>query len=211
MLFLAHNEEGCIEETVVSIVTQLTAANIPHNILVINDNSQDNTEKILLALCSQYDHVRYLNNDPPNGFGLAVRKGLEHFSGDAVAIVMADGSDSPYDIVKYYEKLMEGYDCIFGSRFIKGGNVIDYPLHKLIVNRCANWFIKCLFGLNLNDTTNAFKMYRRSVIGGLAPILSCHFNLTVELPLKAIVRGYSYGGCAYWLEKSNNRYFEVKN
>lgn len=188
----AHNEEGCIEETVTAITTRLMAVNIPHNILVINDNSQDDTEKILLELCSKYKHVQYLNNGPSNGFGLAVRRGLECFSGDAVAIVMADGSDSPDDIVTYYEKLVEGYDCVFGSRFIKGGNVINYPLHKLIINRCANWFIKHLFRLNLNDTTNAFKAYRRSVIQGLTPILSYHFNLTVELPLKAIVRGYSY-------------------
>jgi len=188
----AHNEEGCIEETVTAIATRLMAVNIPHNVLVINDNSQDNTEKILLEICSKYSHVRYLNNDSSNGFGIAVRKGLEHFLGDAVAIVMADGSDSPDDIVTYYEKLIEGYDCVFGSRFIKGGNVIDYPLHKLIINRCANWFIKHLFRLDLNDTTNAFKAYRRSVIQGLTPILSYHFNLTVELPLKAIVRGYSY-------------------
>lgn len=188
----AHNEEGCIAETVTAITTRLTAVNIPHNILVINDNSQDNTEKVLLELCSKYTQLRYLNSDPPNGFGLAVRQGLEHFAGDAVAIVMADGSDSPDDIVVYYEKLMEGYDCVFGSRFIKGGRVVDYPYHKLIVNRCANWFIKHLFGLQLNDTTNAFKAYRRSVIQGLNPLLSYHFNLTVELPLKAIVRGYSY-------------------
>jgi dolichol-phosphate mannosyltransferase len=188
----AHNEAGCIAETVTAIATRLTAANIPHNILVINDNSQDHTEKILLELCAKYAQVRYLNNEPPNGFGLAVRKGLERFSGDAVAIVMADGSDSPDDIVMYYEKLLEGYDCVFGSRFIKGGSVVDYPLHKLVVNRCANWFIKHLFRLKLNDTTNAFKAYRRSVIQGLKPILSYHFNLTVELPLKAIVRGYSY-------------------
>ena len=188
----AHNEEGCIEETVIAIIDRLMADNIPHDILVINDNSQDNTEKILLQLCSWYDHVRYLNNVSPSGFGLAVRKGLECFSGDAVALVMADGSDSPDDIVKYYTKLSEGYDCVFGSRFIKGGYVIDYPLHKLIVNRFANWFIKFLFRIKLNDTTNAFKAYRRSVIQGLHPILSHHFNLTVELPLKAIVRGYSY-------------------
>jgi dolichol-phosphate mannosyltransferase len=95
-------------------------------------------------------------------------------------------------MVDYYYKLQEGYDCVFGSRFIKGGKVIDYPMHKLFINRLANLFIQVLFGLKFNDTTNAFKIYRKEVIEGISPLLSHHFNLTVEMPLKAIVRGYSY-------------------
>ena len=114
------------------------------------------------------------------------------FNGDAVAIVMADSSDAPEDIIRYYRKLEEGYECIFGSRFVKGGNVFDYPKHKLIINRLANLFIKFLFGLKFNDTTNAFKAYRREVIEGISPLISHHFNLTVEIPLKSIVRNYSY-------------------
>ncbi len=188
----AHNEEGCIQETVTAIIDRLTAANIQHNVLVINDNSQDDTEKILSRLSETYPQVRYINNEPPCGFGLAVRKGLENFTGDAVAIVMADGSDSPDDIVTYYEKFCEGYDCVFGSRFIQDSSVSGYPLHKLVINRMANWFIKILFGIPFNDTTNAFKGYRQHVIRGIAPIFSRHFNITVELPLKGIVRGYSY-------------------
>jgi dolichol-phosphate mannosyltransferase len=105
---------------------------------------------------------------------------------------MADNSDSPDNMVDYYYKLQEGYDCVFGSRFIKGGKVIDYPSHKLFINRLANLFIQVLFGLKFNDTTNAFKIYRKEVIEGISPLLSHHFNLTVEMPLKAIVRGYSY-------------------
>lgn len=136
--------------------------------------------------------MRYVNNHYPNGFGFAVRCGLENFGGDAVAIVMADGSDTPEDIVDYYCRLQEGYDCVFGSRFMAGGKVIDYPLHKLVVNRLANLFIQILFGIKYNDVTNAFKAYRREVIDGTSPLLSHHFNLTVEMPLKAITRGYSY-------------------
>ncbi|MEN9567042.1 MAG: hypothetical protein RLZZ69_2238, partial [Cyanobacteriota bacterium] len=101
-------------------------------------------------------------------------------------------SDSPDDLVRYYFKLQEGYECVFGSRFVKGGRVIDYPVHKLTINRLANLFLKILFGLDYNDTTNAFKAYRRNVVEGIFPLISHHFNLTVEMPLKAIIRGYSY-------------------
>lgn len=187
----AYNEEDCITSTVYSITQFLEQKNISYEILIVNDNSRDNTEHILQNLHSENNRVRYINNYYPNGFGFAVRCGLENFQGDAVAIVMADGSDAPEDIVSYYEKLREGYDCIFGSRFIKGGKVIDYPSHKLIVNRLANLFIQILFGLNFNDITNAFKIYRREVIEGISPLISHHFNLTVEIPLKSIVRGYN--------------------
>jgi dolichol-phosphate mannosyltransferase len=188
----AYNEEDCIVQTVQTISQVLEYEAIDYEILVVNDNSKDQTEELLQQMNHQNHKLRYLNSYYPNGFGFAVRCGLENFTGDAVAVVMADSSDDPGDIVTYYHKLQEGYDCIFGSRFIKGGKVIDYPSHKLVVNRLANLFIQILFGLKFNDVTNAFKIYRREVIEGISPLVSPHFNLTVEIPLKAIVRGYSY-------------------
>jgi dolichol-phosphate mannosyltransferase len=188
----AYNEEDCIADTVHSIVERLQRDNLDYEILVVNDNSKDHTEGVLQELNQENPRVRYVTNYYPNGFGFAVRCGLENFTGDAVAIVMADSSDSPENIVDYYYKLQQGYDCVFGSRFVKGGKVIDYPGHKLLVNRLANLFIQIIFGLPFNDTTNAFKIYRKEVIEGISPLLSHHFNLTVEMPLKAIVRGYSY-------------------
>ena len=107
-------------------------------------------------------------------------------------IVMADGSDSPEDIATYYRVLSEGYDCAFGSRFVRGSRVIDYPKPKLALNRLVNVFIRMLFRHGYNDTTNAFKAYRREAIDTCRPLFSNHFNLTVELPLKAVVRGHSY-------------------
>ena len=188
----AHNEEGCIEGTVAALGNALRESQIDHEILVVNDNSSDATETILQRLAEQIPEVRYVNNGGANGFGNAVRAGLERFAGDAVAVVMADGSDAPEDVVKFFRELKEGYDAVFGSRFVKGGKTQDYPRLKLFLNRLANLFIQVVFGLKYNDTTNAFKMYRRETIDGLRPFLSNHFNLTVELPLKAITRGYSY-------------------
>lgn len=165
---------------------------IPHEILVVNDNSRDHTGKVLEELQKEIESLRVIFNPGPNGFGLAVRKGLENIQGDAAVIVMADGSDSPHDVVRFYRKMLEGYDCVFGSRFIPGAKVRDYPFVKLRLNRIFNLMIRALFGFKYNDVTNAFKMYRADVLQGLKPFLSHHFNLTVELPLKAIIRGYSY-------------------
>jgi dolichol-phosphate mannosyltransferase len=189
----AHNEEGCIEKTVRDLNEELSAAGISHEILVVNDNSTDGTEQILVALEKSLSTFKYVNNLPPHGFGFAVRRGLESFSGDAVAIYMADASDTPQDLVRFYRVLLErDVDCVFGSRFFRESKVVGYPTFKLLLNRLANKFIQLLFGLRYNDVTNAFKLYRRRVIEGAKPFLSHHFNLTVELPLKAIVRGYTY-------------------
>lgn len=195
----AHNEEGCIESTVRALSEKLTTEGIAYEILVVNDNSSDSTEAILQRLSTELVGVRYLNNLPPHGFGFAVRAGLNNFTGDAVAVYMADASDRPEDLVAFYRTLVsEKLDCVFGTRFHKDAKVVDYPGFKLVINRMANLFIQMLFGLKYNDVTNAFKLYRKNVIDGLHPILSNHFNLTVELPLKAIVRGYSYGVVPNW-------------
>jgi dolichol-phosphate mannosyltransferase len=188
----AHNEEGSISETILAFHEHLKLENIPHEILVVNDNSKDETENILKEISSKIEEIRYVNNVPPHGFGFAVRKGLDAYTGDCVAIVMADLSDRPVDLVKYYRKMIEGYDCVFGTRFSKGGKTIGYPKTKLYMNRLTNNIIRMLFGIRYNDVTNAFKLYRRETLDGLRPFLSHHFNLTVELPLKSIVRGYSY-------------------
>ena len=188
----ARNEEGCIGPTLERFAAVLDAAGLPYEIVVVDDGSTDATAERLRAIAGRHPRVVPVANQGRHGFGMAVRYGLEYITGDAVAIVMADGSDSPEDLLKYYHKLLEGYDCVFGSRFIRGGRVIDYPRHKLVLNRMANAFIRVLFGHEFNDTTNAFKCYRREVIEGMQPLISPHFNLTVEMPLKAVIRGYSF-------------------
>ena len=192
LIIPAHNEEGCIENTVRAFNGELEKENISHEILVVNDNSRDGTQAVLDRLLKEIPELRYVNNDPPNGFGFAVRKGLENFQGDCAAIVMADFSDRPADLVAYYRKMDEGFDCVFGSRFMRGGGTVDYPRLKYYLNRLTNNIIKIMFGIRYNDTTNAFKLYSKETIEGLKPFLSHHFNMTVELPLKAIVRGYTY-------------------
>lgn len=188
----ARDEEGCIASTVEHLHLELKLNNIPHEIVVVDDGSSDKTWEILTQVAKQISPLRPIQNNGLHGFGRAIIHGLDNASGDAVAIMMADESDDCRDVVRYWNKLNEGYDCVFGSRFMKGGGVIDYPRFKLFVNRCANYFLKVLFRIKLNDTTNAFKCYRKTVIDGCRPLISPHFNLTVELPLKAIVRGYSW-------------------
>src|SRR5712672_2639896 len=188
----ARDEEGCIASTVEHLQVELRLQNVPHEIVVVDDGSTDATWKMLESLKARIPSLRPVQNPAPHGFGRAVACGLDHMNGDAVVVMMADESDDCRDVVRYWNKLNKGWDCVFGSRFVKGGGVIDYPKIKLYVNRMANLFIRVLFGLQFNDITNAFKAYRRTVILGCSPLIAPHFNLTVESPLKAIVRGYSW-------------------
>ncbi len=189
----AYNEAESIPETLHSLYNTLSKHQIDHEIWVTNDNSKDNTAEVLAALQKEIPTLTFETNKGPNGFGYAVRYGLERFSGDCVAVFMADMSDDPEDLVKYYRTMLkDNVDMVFGSRWGKGGKVIDYPKHKRVINRIANFIVKTIMRIDYNDTTNAFKLYKRETIEGIKPFLSPHFNLTIELPLKAMVRGYSY-------------------
>jgi dolichol-phosphate mannosyltransferase len=189
----AYNEECSIEETIRTLYAKLEKEQIKHEIIVVDDNSKDNTLILLAKIKDSIPTLIVCKNEGPNGFGYAIRYGLDHFQGDCVAIVMADLSDDPNDLVRFYRRLLIGdIDCVFGSRFIKGGRVVDYPFTKLIINRLANLIIQIVIGTKYNDSTNAFKLYKRNVISGISPLIAPHFNLTIELSLKSIVRGYTF-------------------
>ena len=189
----AYNEAQNLPLTIHEFYNLLIVNNIDHELIIVNDNSKDNTFSILQELKKSIPTLVFHTNKGPNGFGYAIRYGLERYEGDCVAIMMADLSDNPDDLVLFYRRLLVGdVDCVFGSRFIKGGKVVNYPFMKLVINRIANLIIQIVIGIKYNDATNAFKLYKRNVINGISPLLSPHFNLTIELSLKSIIRGYSY-------------------
>ena len=204
----ARDEEESLPGTIEDIVNAFNAAHIAHEVVVVDDGSKDRTWEVLADLKQKFPTVAPTQNTGAHGFGRAVIWGLDHSVGDAVVIMMADASDSPVHAADYWRLLNQGYDCVFGSRFIKGGKVVDYPRVKLLVNRLANFLVRIGFNIPLNDTTNAFKAYRRTVIDGCRPFLAPHFNLTVELPLKAIVRGYTYAITP--ISWQNRKYGEAK-
>jgi len=217
----AQSEEESVGETVQHLHRELQLNSVPHEIVVVDDGSRDGTWSVLEKLCASVPALRPIRNESAQGFGRAVIKGIEESRGDAVVVMMADESDNCADVVRYWHLLNEGWECVFGSRFIGGGAAIDYPVPKLLMNRLANTLIRFLFRVSFDDTTNAFKAYRKSTLEGCRPFLSPHFNLTVELPLKAIVRGYSWtviptiwrnrqsGQAKFKIKEMGGRYFFI--
>ena len=186
----AHNEERNVLPAITSLASALRRESIPFEIVVVNDNSTDQTPDVVTDAMADYPEVVLVHNTRPGGLGRALRFGLQHVHGDAIAIVMADLSDSPDDVVRCYRKLEEGYDCVFGSRFIRGSKVTHYPLYKLLANRMVNRMMQVLFLTRHNDLTNAFKAYRRHVIEAISPLRAAHFNITIEMSLSALIRRY---------------------
>jgi dolichol-phosphate mannosyltransferase len=186
----AYNEQQNLPSVLTDLRAELRREQIPYEIIIVNDSSCDGTAAVIASYIQEDPAIRTFNRTPPRGFGRAVRSGLELVTGDVVVIYMADSSDHPHDTVNYYRKIEEGYDCVFGSRFIKGSKVVAYPRLKLIVNRIVNKAIQRIFRCPFNDLTNAFKAYRAHVLREAGPFRASHFNITIEMSLAALLRDY---------------------
>src|SRR5262249_45762558 len=138
----ARNEEGSLRGTLEHVLKVMRREAVPCEIVIADDGSTDSTAERVREMARVYPEIALTQVQGRHGYGYAVRAGLDRATGDAIAIMMADGSDSPEDLARYYAKLQEGFDCVFGSRFIRGGGVFDYPYHKLVLNRLANWLIQ---------------------------------------------------------------------
>lgn len=191
LIIPAYNEEMNIVFTLNELSKTLNAEQIPFEIILVNDNCQDNTRQLVEEKQKEAPEIILINRTPPRGFGRAIRSGLEHASGDVIIPVMADLSEDFRDVVRYVRKIEEGYDCVFGSRFIEGSKVSGYPKVKWIINRLVNRLLQILFFTRHNDLTNAFKAYRSHVIKDIMPLQACHFNITIEMSLSALIRKYN--------------------
>jgi dolichol-phosphate mannosyltransferase len=199
----AYNEEAVIAQTLTALIACLEQQNIEYEIVVVNDASRDGTEAVLRDLEATRPRLRHVTNSGPHGYGCAVRHGLAHFTGDAVVVVMADGSDSPEDVVAYFRKIQEGYDCAFGMRFGPNARVTGYPRFKRLLNRAGNRLIAWLVGSDYTDFTNGFKCFHRDVIARLQPLVGAQFNLTVEMSMKAVLGGARVAVIPNsWIERS---------
>ncbi|HUY91447.1 MAG TPA: glycosyltransferase family 2 protein [Pirellulales bacterium] len=187
----AHNEEQNIGRCVAELQAVLGEKyGIDHEVIVVDDNSRDGTARVVEELMRASSEIRLVRRLPPAGFGRAIRSGLDEVRGDVVAIYMADLSDDPEDLAAYYRKIGEGYDCVYGSRFMRGSRVEQYPPVKRVVNRIVNRAVQLMFWCPFNDLTNAFKAYRVGVIRDCGPFRACHFNITLEMSLGALIRRY---------------------
>jgi len=190
LIIPAYNEEMNILSTIRKLVAPLRQEKIPFELVVVDDCCSDGTVELVIEEQKNTPEIVLIRRIPPRGFGRAIREGLGQCTGQVIIPLMADLSDDPQNVIKYYRKIEEGYDCVFGSRFKKGSKVKHYPWLKLLINRLANHFLQVIFATRFNDLTNSFKAYRDYVIQDIVPLHACHFNITIEMSLSALIREY---------------------
>ena len=190
----ARNEEGNIAKVVDALSPALGSSPLirDYEIIIVNDNSSDSTGRLIDSLAQKDPHIRPVHRTSSPGFGNAVKSGMAEAKGDIVIPFMGDLSDNPRDIPRLVERIGEGYDVAYGSRFVEGGSLNNYPRAKLIANRTFNNLVRLSFGMSNRDITNAFKAYRKEVLDsiGIDNLESSGFDLTVEIPIKAHILGF---------------------
>ena len=190
VLIPVRNEQENIKIISDEILSKIFCKNF--ELLFVNDFSEDNSENELKKLTEKYSQIKYINNEK-KGLGGAISTGIRNSTGKFICIMMSDSSDTVEDLNKYYEVInSDDLDAVFGSRFIKGGKIVEYPKLKYVLNRLGNLLAKLLLWTDLNDFTNGFKIYKKDTLLGLYPLVSEGFNIFFELPLKTIIRGYKY-------------------
>ena len=163
-----------------------------YEIIFIDDFSSDNTMSFLKRFNKLNKKIKFYKNIK-KGLGSAISLGINKSKKKFICIFMCDCSDDVNDVIKYYNLISKNnYDAILGSRFMQGSKISNYPLIKMVLNRIFNYFVKIIFFSNYNDFTNAFKIYKKKTLKKLQPIISDHFNVFLELPLKIIIRKYNY-------------------
>ena len=185
----ARNEDNNILKTVNCLINVIKNK-FRYEIIIIDDFSSDNTYYKVISAKKKNVSI-YRNKE--KGIGGAINLGILKSRMKYLCFVMADLSDSPKDLIKYYSIIQNSdFDAIFGSRFIKNSSVKNYPKFKLFLNRCANIFIKILLFSNYNDFTNAFKIYKKDTINQIKPFNSKSFEIFLEIPLKFICKKFKY-------------------
>jgi dolichol-phosphate mannosyltransferase len=207
-----RNEEENIEITIGEIIRYLNDSLEQFEINIVNDFSSDNTLNKIKKLSELEKKVKVYDNKV-KGLGGAINLGIKNASCKYTTIVMADLSDKPADILKYYKEIDDNQlDAVLGSRFIAGSQIKNYPKNKLFFNRIFNYLVKILFWHHYNDFTNAFKIYKTDVLKEIRPFVSENFNIFLELPLKIISRKYKYSviPISWKNRKSGKAKFQIK-
>jgi len=164
---------------------ELRRTQFHYEVIVILDSVPgDRTGFIVHQLCERFSEIRLIERSGKRGVGDAVRAGIRLAKGNIFVPIMGDHSESPLDLVKLINAIVQGYDVAIGDRF-RHGRPPGYSALKYVANRCYNYLVKLLFHIPSSDTTNAFKSYRTELLEHL--ILSSRgYEIFAEIPIKVL-------------------------
>ncbi len=161
------------------------------NVLIVYDFDEDDTLPVIRDVMDGFKFKIYLiKNDIGRGPLNAIKSGILNSFSEALLIVMADLSDDLKIVDAMFLKIMEGYDIVCGSRYMKGGKHIGGPFLKGLMSKTACLSLYFLAKLPTHDATNSFKMYRKSIFNSITIESRKGFEIGLEIVVKAFSRGY---------------------
>ncbi|WP_306215544.1 polyprenol monophosphomannose synthase [Actinoplanes sp. RD1] len=176
------------------ITARVRAATPDVDILIADDNSPDGTGAIADELSETDDHIFVLHRAGKEGLGAAYVAGFawaKNKGYDAVVEMDADGSHAPEELPKLLDALVDT-DAVLGTRYIPGGSVHNWPLHRLLLSRGGNIYIRMALGMPFKDATGGYRAYRMAVLDAIdvATVASQGYSFQVELAWRAYRGGF---------------------
>jgi glycosyltransferase involved in cell wall biosynthesis len=182
-----HNESGNLEKLVSRLSEVLKKEAKPFEIIIVNDNSRDDSKQVLDRLKKKFKELRYINRTTDPGVGNAKRAGFAAAQGEFIITMDGDLSHDPYELPKFL-RLKDKYDIICGSRYISHGRAHMNWSRKLI-SGMFNLTFRTLIGIKVRDFTSGYRLIRRNVFDKVK--LESHgFGIYIEIPLKAHIYGF---------------------
>lgn len=216
----AHNEEKNIPILMKNLLTFMKRRKLRAEIILVDDNSTDSTPEICNKLAKEYDNLYTIHRTKNRGMGNALKEGTRQAKTNVIVWLMADLADDLNIIPKFLDKIKNGADMVFGSRYVKGGSSGDLSLLKRIASNGFSLMSRLFIGIKVHDITNAFRAFRKEVFDSLE-IESGGFGISPEFALKAYLAGYKLdevptvysnrkrGAAKFKMLKMAKRYFQI--
>lgn len=186
-----YNEKDSLPE----VLERLRAAEPEVDVLVVDDSSPDGTGEIADRLAAEDDHVNVLHRAEKTGLWGAYKAGFEWGLERDYAILCemdADGSHAPEQLGRLLAGIADGADMVIGSRYIRGGSTVNWPVSREVLSRGGNMYISLALGAGVRDITGGFRAIRRDVLEklDLNEIGGSAYLFQTELAWNAAMEGF---------------------
>ena len=157
------------KENAEAIIRKVFSLAVPFDVLIVDDDSPDGTAAIVKNLQTEFPDRLFLEERQGKlGLGTAYIHGFKYALAhgyDYIFEMDADFSHNPEDLIRLYEACsQEGYDVAIGSRYIKGVNVVNWPMNRVLMSYFASYYVRLITGMPIQDATAGFKCYTRKVL-----------------------------------------------
>lgn len=186
-----YNESDNIK----SIVNVVLSQNDTLHVLIVDDNSPDGTAKIVRDMMDNNDRIHILERPGKMGLGTAYVAGFKYAIKEQYDYIFEMDADFSHDptMIPIMLREMDKYDLVIGSRYIKGINVVNWPMSRLLLSYFASMYVRVITGMRIKDPTGGFKCFRREVLEGidLDRVLSDGYSFQVEMNFRTWVHKYN--------------------